>query len=379
MFLSEPIGDTGYHYTPGLFLLTMQFSYKAILVSVYILLLCPQAHGQVKFKPGTNLCEDSSWTLAWHDEFSGDRLDSNKWYTYIDDDNWVETPPGSGQYVVAPYAMGLHSRTGQGTKVIFRDSNITVRDGSCFITCKYQPSTWQQFSRNFTSGILMAKNPAISMPLYFRQGRYDIRAKLPPAKGVWITFWLFGGGSAGREGTEIDMLEYNPSPGRGRYVTEYDEVPYHIHGRMRGPSFDKYPDLDGDYKQKNLEDWHLYSTTWDDNFIFIYCDSILRATIPRYIDRKGRSPGCLPSPGETYMEDAKDVFPKEGEAMKLLYSFDMNDNLYNISILGIPIRLPGWLVSHDKIDSRMPDRVTEVDFIRVYQRSNKIQDNLSKK
>ena len=201
---------------------------KSLLIVSVLLSNISQAQNAVKFSAGTNLCDTGLWRLVWHDEFNGDTLNTKKWYTFIDDDNWI-----NGQVANPPVSEAARTTR----KAIYTDSNVSVNNGACTLAIKYQPSTWISAARNFTSGMLLAKNAQGTQPLYFTQGRYEIRAKLPRATGVWATFWLYGGGTDRQHGSEIDMIEYRPCQ------SDLNTIPFHVHGFHRGENFNEHYEI----------------------------------------------------------------------------------------------------------------------------------------
>ncbi len=326
---------------------------------VYILLLVTSysyAQETMRFNENTNLCDQGSWKLVWSDEFSADQLDTNRWYTFIDDENWVED-----RYVANP-PVSQASRAGY--RVIYRDENVSVGNGACTLTARYQPGEWKEARRNYTSGMLLARNFEGTAPLYFVRGKYEIRARLPKASGVWATFWLHGGGNERETGSEIDMFEYAPC------ISNLNRVPYHVHGTQRGPAHtDRYHE-DGAYELENVDEWHVYTTEWDAHFIRIYVDGTLKGIVSRY------DSDCTPETGKSYQSDWKNVFPRVDQGMKLLVTLDFTHDLYSRQILGICLPMPAWLRNRDQFDAKQPEKKLFIDYIRVYQREGSVQDYL---
>jgi len=326
---------------------------KATLLLLLLVADIAIAQKNISFPAGTNLCDTGTWKLVWGDEFDSNGLDKKKWYTFIDDDNWVND-------VVVDTAISEASR--RGTMVIYKDQNVVVKHGICSLNLRYEPSTWKTASRNFSSGLLVAKIPAGTSPLYFQGGRFEIKAKLPKATGVWATFWLYGGGDPNNIGSEIDMLEYAPCR------SALNTIPYHLHGFRRGNSHEDHYEIDGDYRLNAVGNWHIYTTEWDTHFIRLYVDGGLKAVLSRY------DSGCQPEPGKLYIGDRQNVFPRIDEGMKLVVTLDYTANLYSTSIAGICTPLPAWLKNRQRTDARQPERSFEIDYIRVYQREGKLQD-----
>ncbi len=170
------------------------------------------------------------WKLVWHDEFDGRELDASKW----------EVPPD------APRKDGWWVRRavrldGEGHLAIKAD-----RDGDRFISGCVR--TRGRFEHAF--------------------GYYVARIRLQRQPGHWSAFWLMGPGvanvgDAGRDGTEIDIMEKPSLDGRLNHALHWDgygdahrsaahqpEVPgvmegFHTFGLLWTP--DEYVfDVDGD-------------------------------------------------------------------------------------------------------------------------------------
>ncbi|HRO43411.1 MAG TPA: glycoside hydrolase family 16 protein [Flavipsychrobacter sp.] len=324
---------------------------------ILLLLFSEMVNGQqtVQFSKDTNLCETDNWKLMWRDEFEGNEINRQKWYTFIDDENWVD-----GSVADPPIAVSARATK----KAIYKGENVVVKDGHCTLIMKYDPSEWMGVSRNFSSAMIMAKNFEGTAPLYFVRGRYEIRAKLPRATGVWATFWLYGGGDKNNHGSEIDMVEYTPCR------SSLDRLPYHVHGFHRGNDYSEHYETGGDYKVKNVDDWHVYTTEWDKHFIRFYMDGVLKATVSRY------ESDCNPTPLKEYVDDEKNVFPRIDEGMKMLVTLDYTHNLYSRQLAGICLPMPEWLRNRDRVDAKQPEQKFIIDYIRVYQRESEVQDYL---
>jgi|GEM_PF-2766326 len=333
-----------------------QLKRLAFLIFCSILLpLLLSAQKRVRFSADTSLCDTGQWRMVWNDEFEGNRLDLSKWYTFIDDENWVNG-------VVADPPVSAAARASK--KVVYKDENVSVANGNCTLTVKYEPSEWMGAQRNFSSGMIMVKNADATAPLYFVRGRFEMRAKLPRATGIWATLWLYGGGSATEPGSEIDMLEYAPCQ------SDLDRIPWHIHGFHRGSSLNVHNETGGSYRERP-DDWHIYTTEWDRHFIRFYVDGNLKAAYSRY------GSDCVPDATREYPEDAADVFPGVEEGMKLLATLDLTDDLYSRSVAGICVPIPRWLKNRNKTDEKFSTQHFIIDYIRVYQREGAIQDIFS--
>lgn len=323
-----------------------------LLLSTTLCVQTVHAQTQKTFAADTNLCETAPWQLVWHEEFEGEALDKSKWFTFIDDENWVD-----GRVADPPVAQAAR----RAYHVIYKDENVQVNKGNCTLLMRYEPTEWMGARRNFSSGMIMAKNREGTMPLYFERGKFEMRAKLPRATGVWATFWLYGGGNKQNHGSEIDMVEYAPCQ------SNLNRLPYHIHGFHRGANYVEHNEIGGAYHVPNVDNWHVYTTEWDRHFIRFYMDGNLKATVSRYDN------GCVLQAGKSYTEDAADVFPRVDEGMKMLLTLDYTHNIYSKQLLGTCLPLPAWLRNRVKVDAKQPEQQFIIDYVRVYQRRGEVQ------
>jgi hypothetical protein len=305
-----------------------------ILSSLLLFLLTgiTPSWAQVTFPAGTNLCDTIPWKLVWFDEFEGTAINKDKWFTFLDDNNWdakgVVVPPASRE-----------SRT-MNRGVNFMDANVTVSGGTCKLTAKYQPNTWMGSFKRYTSGLIKAKESGVNKPMYFNQGKFEIGARITKAKRTWAAYWLWQGGGHPGGDSEIDIFEYMPTGNA-------NENTYSLHGWNR-PGTSKETTVTGTFTYNNIDAWHTYTCEWDSNFVRIYMDDQLRFEGSRYTlaNTPGASSGCKPVPGAVYSADVYKAFPFADEYMSLICSMDYRSN----------------------VRSRMPDGVFEIDYVRVYQR-----------
>ncbi|MES2120783.1 MAG: glycoside hydrolase family 16 protein [Pseudomonadota bacterium] len=106
--------------------------------------------------------------LVWSDEFSGARLDLRKWRydTAFNKKGWFN---GELQY----YSAGS-------------PRNIRVRNGRLILEARREtPSRMRDWGgQHYTSGKLVSKGAG------WTYGFYEVRAKLPCARGTWPAIWM---------------------------------------------------------------------------------------------------------------------------------------------------------------------------------------------
>jgi hypothetical protein len=176
------------------------------------------------------------------------------------------------------------------------------------------------------------------------------------------------------------MVEYNPCIGGSGFGThsihEMSDLPWNMHGQRRGASQTENHSIGGRMAYSNLADWHLYSTTWDENFVRFYVDGVLRHEEARY-KNGAASAACMPEPSMIYYNDPDQIFPRGDEFMKMLVTHDLTNNIYSRNIAGFCTPIPDWMKSHDKVDAEFGGANFELDYIRVYQREGRIQQGLT--
>lgn len=201
----------------------------ALIPFVLCLLLLPrvsQAAGAEEFLPP--LSDGRIWQLIWSDEFDGNAVDQSKWELLGDwkrrDGFWVK----EDSYL-----------DGQGHLIL-----RTKKDGD-----------------RYTCGAVRTRGK-----FEHRYGYWVCRCKFPKEQGHWPAFWLHADtvgriGDAGRDGTEIDIME---KPWREDRITQnlhwdgYGKEHQHV-----GTTFD-FPGLS--------EGFHTFGLHWTPDEYVFYVD-----------------------------------------------------------------------------------------------------------
>jgi beta-glucanase (GH16 family) len=183
--------------------------YKILLLGVAWLFTACGAHARDK-KDGHEKQADTSRSFEsrpyWHDEFNKDGLpDTGKW----------------------GYDVGGHGWGNNELEFYTNGKNAFVRNGKLVIEARKEEAD----DNNYTSARLVTKGKAA-----FLYGRFEIKAKLPPGKGLWPAIWLLSEDDAyGRwpRSGEIDIMEqvgYDPD---NIHVTVHTEAYNHIKGTQK--------------------------------------------------------------------------------------------------------------------------------------------------
>jgi len=157
--------------------------------------------------------------LVFDDEFSGSSVDRSKWN--VRNDSWASN---------------------EESIVTSRSSNVSVGNGVLTIRAQRERYTAYGTTRDYTSGYL--DTIGLSSQKY---GRWEMRAKLPTAKGMWPAFWLRGDHSAG----EVDILE---AIGGLPQMTVQTVFPSTNDGSVKRSHAYNVSDTIGA--------WHVYGFTW---------------------------------------------------------------------------------------------------------------------
>ncbi len=189
-----------------------------------------------------------SWSLVWEDNFDGFALDTTKWeYMY-----------GDGS---------LYGLSGWGNNEwqYYTDStnNVRVVGGNLQITARRENFMGAQY----TSGRIRTLNKAD-----FQYGRFEMRAILPDAQGVWPAFWMlptnspYGGWAASGE---IDIMESTNAADR-------------VHGTLHfGNNWPNNASTGGSTTMGGTDfsaGYHVYALEWEPTEMRWYVDGTLYST-----------------------------------------------------------------------------------------------------
>ena len=239
--------------------------------------------------------------LLWHDEFTGSRLDLAKWRydTARNKQGWFN---GELQYYAAD-----------------RSENIRVEDGRLVIaarreTLKSEPDWGGQ---DYTSGRLVSKQA-------WTYGFYEIRAKLPCARGTWPAIWMLPE-QMGKwpEGGEIDIMEQVGAEPNLIYATLHTALFNHVKKTQRSAQR---------LVPTSCSAFHVYQLDWRPKSITLGVDG---RGILRVLDDQPGGKGAWP--------------------------FDTQFHLIlNLAMGG------NWAAAKGMDDAALPQRM-EVDYVRVWQ------------
>ena len=243
--------------------------------------------------------------LVWSDEFDGDRLDPAKWRydTSRNRDGWYN---GEQQYYAAD-----------------RPENVRVENGRLIIEARREALDRARYpdwgGQHYTSGRIDTRGHAS-----WTYGFYEIRAKLPCARGTWPAIWMLPDTGTWPDGGEIDIMEHVGSQPEVVHATVHSALFVHTRGTQRGAER-PLPGACGAF--------HDYQLDWRPDSIAIGVD------------------------GRAYMRVTND---RPGG--RAAWPFDAPFHLIlNLAIGG------SWAAAQGMDDATLPQRM-EIDYIRVWQR-----------
>ncbi len=243
--------------------------------------------------------------LVWHDEFSGTALDLRKW-EYDTSRNKQGWHNGERQY----YSAG-------------RAENIGVRDGLLTITARHEkldPDSVPDWGgQDYTSARILSKGRG------WTYGFYEIRAKLPCARGTWPAIWMLPVKmTQWPDDGEIDIMEQVGAEPNLVYASLHTKLFNHILKTQRSAQ---------KLVPSSCRAFHVYQLDWRPDSITIGVDGsgILRV----HNDQPG----------------GKGAWP-------FFTPFKM---ILNLAIGG------DWAGAKGIDDAAMPQRM-QVDYVRIWQR-----------
>jgi beta-glucanase (GH16 family) len=240
--------------------------------------------------------------LAWHDEFDGRALDTRKWQydTSRNKEGWFN---GERQY----YSAG---------------QNLFVKGGLLTIEARHEkldPARYPDWGgQEYTSAKIFSKGRG------WTYGFYEIRAKLPCARGTWPAIWML----------PVDMKKW-PDDGEIDIMEQVGAEPNLVYASLHTGLFNHVLKTQRSAQKRvptSCTSFHLYQLDWQADAITIGVDG--QGILKVRNDRPG----------------GKGAWP-------FFTPFKM---ILNLAIGG------DWAAAKGIDDKAMPQRM-EVDYVRVWQ------------
>ena len=244
----------------------------------------------------------SNARLVWHDEFNGKALDTAKWRydTARNKKGWFN---GELQY----YSAG-------------RPQNLRVGQGLLTIQARHEtPSQFPDWGgQHYTSAKIISKGAG------WTYGFYEIRAKLPCARGTWLAIWML----------PVDMRKW-PDDGEIDIMEQVGAEPNLIYASLHTKLFNHLLKTQRSAQRlvpTSCSDFHVYQLDWRRNSITIGVDG---QGISRVLNDRPGGKGAWPFNVPFHM-------------------------ILNLAIGG------NWAGAKGIDDAAMPQRM-DVDYVRVWQ------------
>lgn len=194
-------------------------------------------HQQWRFE----LIPDPQRRLVWSDEFNGQGLPDNAYWSY---------------------EKGLVRNNELQYYTQARPENVNMANGLLTITARKE----QYENANYTAASIHTRGK-----VSWTYGRFEMRARIDTRAGLWPAFWLLGNGKW-PEGGEIDVMEYYQNKILANVA-------------WKSPSSDQW-NASWDSSTRSLSnlrlqfaDWdnrfHTWRMDWDNKSIRLYVDDIL--------------------------------------------------------------------------------------------------------
>ena len=172
----------------------------------------------------------------------------------------------------------------------------------------------------------------------FLYGRFEIKARIPVAKGAWPAIWTLGSNMEWPSCGEIDIMEYYQIKGIPHILANAawgTDKPWHAKWDSQATPYSHFTDKDPDWASK----FHIWRMDWDEEAIKLYLDDELLNEIPLSSTRNGSiGKGTNPFTKPQYL-------------------------LLNLAIGGI---------NGGPIDEAALPMKYEIDYVRVYQKEKGI-------
>ncbi len=258
-------------------------------------------------KPDSIMETQNDYQLVWSDEFDYEGLPNPEKWSY-DIGDACDKPAGCG--------WGNHELQYYTDAV---EKNARVRDGHLTIQVHKEKIA----NSNYSSARLVTKNKGDWM-----YGKIDIKAQLPPGKGVWSAIWMLSSEDRYKgwpHSGEIDIMEHVGYEPNKIYGTAHTLDYHHSIGTHKSDSIV----MDDIYNE-----FHIYSVEWMPDHYTISMD-----------------------------EKPIFTFENEGTGFKA-WPFDQKFHLIlNIAFGG------DWGGKMGIDDSALPAKMI-IDYVRVYQKNN---------
>lgn len=204
-----------------------------------------------------------NWQLVWSDEFKADGpLSPSVW-------NFEQG-----------YARNREAQWYQSDNAACKDGFLVIearkeqnRKNPDFISGSNDWRKNREFIEYTSSSVTTAGKKA------FLYGRFEVRARIPVAKGAWPAIWTLGSGMEWPSCGEIDIMEFYQIKGIPHILANAawgtDRL-WHAKWDTKATPYSHFTDKDSDWASK----YHIWRMDWDEEAIKLYLDDELLNEIP---------------------------------------------------------------------------------------------------
>lgn len=178
------------------------------------------------------------------------------------------------------------------------------------------------------------KSVTTSDIMTFKYGYVEMRAKLPTGKGVWPSFWLKSVPQNGNYFAEVDIAE----------IMGKENVNSNIHKWYDNGTHNDYPKTNSTVTDN---DWHTYGMLWNENEITMYVDGVKVLSYDLNTNFGSDDMGMAGFRDPMYLIINNHIFTKG----------------YTSTSVG------NW-ANGVEVDSDFTESVYDIDYVRLYQKSD---------
>lgn len=205
----------------------------------------------------TSLAQEG-WQLVWSDEFDKDGPLNPKVWTFEEG-----------------YARNEEAQWYQPDNAVCKDGYLVIearkvqnRKNPLYVSGSRNWRKSREFVEYTSSSVTTAGKKE------FRYGRFEIRARIPVAKGAWPAIWTLGRSMEWPSGGEIDIMEYYPIKGVPHILANVawgTDRRNHAKWKTRTKPYSYFTEKDPDWASK----FHVWRMDWDEEAIRLYLDDEL--------------------------------------------------------------------------------------------------------
>lgn len=205
----------------------------------------------------TTIRSHADWQLIWSDEFNGNTLNPNVWYS---DNGSGLCVDGNGDIAFYTNDVSTFQVTNGYLRMI---ANVETNDGTSYLTS----------GRLETEGINDCTEAIYTNQALFTMtfGAIEWRAKLPQGTGAWPALWLSAYGSQNPDTPQLPYYGWWPLCG------EIDVV--ENNGQVNNQVAQNLHYYNGAYQSSesvpDVTQWHVYRLEWYTNQFNWYVDGVL--------------------------------------------------------------------------------------------------------